>query len=161
VTQFRRVLEVNLVGPFILSRAFGSLMLAQGSGSIVNIASIAGLVGIADRVAYNASKHGMIGLTRTLAAEWGGRGVRCNAVCPAWVKTPMDAADQASSGYTDVDFTDRVPMGRFASRVDIAAAVAFLADSEQSGFVNGQAIAVDGGWTADGTWQSLRLKRRG
>jgi NAD(P)-dependent dehydrogenase (short-subunit alcohol dehydrogenase family) len=77
------------------------------------------------------------------------------------VKTPMDAADQASSGYTDVDFTDRVPMGRFASRVDIAAAVAFLADSEQSGFVNGQAIAVDGGWTADGTWQSLRLKRRG
>jgi len=159
-TQFRRVLEVNLVGPFILSRAFGSLMLAQGSGSIINIASIAGLLGIADRVAYNASKHGMIGLTRTLAAEWGGRGVRCNAVCPAWVKTPMDTADQASSGYTDVDITDRVPMGRFASPADIAAAVAFLADSEQSGFINGQAIAVDGGWTADGTWQSLRLKRR-
>jgi NAD(P)-dependent dehydrogenase (short-subunit alcohol dehydrogenase family) len=151
---------VNLVGPFILSRAFGSLMLAQGSGSIINIASIAGLMGIADRVAYNASKHGMIGLTRTLAAEWGGRGVRCNAVCPAWVKTPMDTADQASSGYTDVDITDRVPMGRFASPADIAAAVAFLADSEQSGFINGQAIAVDGGWTADGTWQSLRLKRR-
>jgi NAD(P)-dependent dehydrogenase (short-subunit alcohol dehydrogenase family) len=160
-TQFRRVLEVNLVGPFILSRAFGSLMLAQGSGSIINIASIAGLMGIADRVAYNASKHGMIGLTRTLAAEWGGRGVRCNAVCPAWVKTPMDTADQASSGYTDVDITDRVPMGRFASPADIASAVAFLADSEQSGFINGQAIAVDGGWTADGTWQSLRLKRRG
>jgi NAD(P)-dependent dehydrogenase (short-subunit alcohol dehydrogenase family) len=160
-TQFRRVLEVNLVGPFILSRAFGSLMLAQGSGSIINIASIAGLMGIADRVAYNASKHGMIGLTRTLAAEWGGRGVRCNAVCPAWVKTPMDTADQASSGYTDVDITDRVPMARFALPADIAAAVAFLADSEQSGFINGQAIAVDGGWTADGTWQSLRLKRRG
>jgi NAD(P)-dependent dehydrogenase (short-subunit alcohol dehydrogenase family) len=159
--QFRRVLEVNLVAPFILSRAFGSLMLAQGSGSIINIASIAGLMGIADRIAYNASKHGMIGLTRTLAAEWGGRGVRCNAVCPAWVKTPMDTADQASSGYTDVDITDRVPMARFASPADIAAAVAFLADSEQSGFINGQAIAVDGGWTADGTWQSLRLKRRG
>jgi NAD(P)-dependent dehydrogenase (short-subunit alcohol dehydrogenase family) len=160
VTQFRRVLEVNLVGPFILSRVFGSLMLAQGSGSIINIASIAGLMGIADRVAYNASKHGMIGLTRTLAAEWGGRGVRCNAVCPAWVKTPMDTADQASSGYTDVDITDRVPMGRFASPADIAAAVVFLADSEQSGFINGQAIAVDGGWTTDGTWESLRLKRR-
>lgn len=159
--QFRRVLEVNLVAPFILSRAFGSLMLAQGSGSIINIASIAGLMGIADRIAYNASKHGMIGLTRILAAEWGGRGVRCNAVCPAWVKTPMDTADQASSGYTDVDITDRVPMARFASPADIAAAVAFLADSEQSGFINGQAIAVDGGWTADGTWQSLRLKRRG
>jgi NAD(P)-dependent dehydrogenase (short-subunit alcohol dehydrogenase family) len=160
-SQFRRVLEVNLVAPFILSRAFGALMLAQRSGSIINIASIAGLMGIADRVAYNASKHGLIGLTRTLAAEWGGRGVRCNAVCPAWVKTPMDTADQASSGYTDADITDRVPMGRFATPADIASAVLFLADPKQSSFINGQAIAVDGGWTTDGTWQSLRLRRRG
>jgi NAD(P)-dependent dehydrogenase (short-subunit alcohol dehydrogenase family) len=159
-TQFRRVLDVNLIAPFILSRVFGLIMLAQGSGSIINIASIAGLVGISDRVAYNASKHGVIGLTRTLAAEWGGRGVRCNAVCPGWVKTPMDVADQAASGYTDTDITDRVPMGRFAAPDDIAAAVSFLADPDQSGFINGQAIAVDGGWTADGTWQSLRLKKR-
>ncbi|MBV9731435.1 MAG: SDR family oxidoreductase [Verrucomicrobia bacterium] len=160
-TQFRRVLEVNLLAPFILCRVFGLLMLDQGSGSIINIASIAGLMGISDRVAYNASKHGLIGLTRTLAAEWGGRGVRCNAVCPAWVKTPMDVADQASSGYTDEDITDRVPMGRFASPQDIAAAVVFLADPEQSSFINGQSIAVDGGWTVDGSWQSLRLKARG
>jgi NAD(P)-dependent dehydrogenase (short-subunit alcohol dehydrogenase family) len=160
VTQFRRVLDVNLVASFILAKVFGSMMLAQRSGSIINIASIAGLVGIADRVAYNASKHGVIGLTRTLAAEWGGRGVRCNAICPGWVKTPMDAADQLSSGYTDSDIMDRIPMGRFASPGDVAAVVAFLADSEQSGFINGQAIAVDGGWTADGTWQSLRLKHR-
>jgi NAD(P)-dependent dehydrogenase (short-subunit alcohol dehydrogenase family) len=160
-TQFRRVLEVNLLAPFMLCRVFGLLMLAQRSGSIINIASIAGLMGISDRVAYNASKHGLIGLTRTLAAEWGGRGVRCNAVCPAWVKTPMDVADQASSGYTDADITDRVPMGRFAAPEDIAAAVSFLADPEQSGFVNGQSIAVDGGWTVDGSWQSLRLRGRG
>jgi NAD(P)-dependent dehydrogenase (short-subunit alcohol dehydrogenase family) len=159
--QFRRVLEVNLIGPFTLSRVFGSIMLAQGSGNIVNIASIAGLVGIAERVAYNASKHGLIGLTRTLAAEWGGRGVRCNAVCPGWVKTPMDVADQAKSGYIDSDITDRVPMGRFASPEDIAGAVSFLADPEQSGFINGQSIAEDGGWTSDGTWKSLRLKKRG
>lgn len=145
VTQFRRVLDVNLVASFILAKVFGSMMLAQRSGSIINIASIAGLVGIADRVAYNASKHGVIGLTRTLAAEWGGRGVRCNAICPGWVKTPMDAADQLSSGYTDSDIMDRIPMGRFASPGDVAAVVAFLADSEQSGFINGQAIAVDGG----------------
>ena len=111
-SQFRRVLDVNLVAPFVLSRVFGSIMLAQRTGSIINIASIAGLMGIADRVAYNASKHGLIGLTRTLAAEWGGRGVRCNAVCPGWVKTPMDTADQASSGYTDSDITDRVPHGQ-------------------------------------------------
>ena len=73
----------------------------------------------------------------------------------------MDTADQASSGYTDADITDRVPMGRFAAPEDIASAVLFLADPKQSSFINGQAIAVDGGWTTDGTWQSLRLRRRG
>jgi NAD(P)-dependent dehydrogenase (short-subunit alcohol dehydrogenase family) len=158
--QWRRVLEVNLTGPFLLSQALGRLMLDAGSGSIVNIASIAGLHGIADRAAYNASKHGLIGLTRTLAAEWGGRGVRVNAVCPGWVKTEMDAADQASGGYTDSDITDRVPMGRFAAPGDIAAAVAFLADPARSGFVNGVALPVDGGWTADASWTSLRLRKR-
>ena len=79
---FLRVIEVNLLAPFLLSKGFGTIMLEQRTGSIVNVASIAGLVGIADRSAYNASKHGLIGLTRTLAAEWGGRGVRTNAVCP-------------------------------------------------------------------------------
>src|SRR5579864_2494030 len=98
-----RVLEVNLVAPFLLARAFGTKMLAAGHGCIINVASIAGLVGIADRAAYNASKHGLIGLTRSLAAEWGGRGVRVNAVCPGWVKTEMDVADQSSGGYTDDD----------------------------------------------------------
>jgi NAD(P)-dependent dehydrogenase (short-subunit alcohol dehydrogenase family) len=159
-SQFRRVFEVNLLGPFLMAKAFGTMMLAQRLGSIVNIASIAGLVGIADRVAYNASKHGVIGMTRTLAAEWGGHGVRCNAICPGWVKTEMDAADQAGGSYSDEDITDRVPMARFASPDDIASAVLFLADPKQSGFINGQAIAVDGGWTADGTWQSLRLRHR-
>src|SRR5579864_1423244 len=101
--EFRRVLEINLLAPFLLAKAFGAMMLAKGSGSIVNVASVAGLVGIADRAAYNSSKHGLIGLTRTLAAEWGGRGVRVNAVCPGWVKTEMDVADQSSGGYTDDD----------------------------------------------------------
>jgi NAD(P)-dependent dehydrogenase (short-subunit alcohol dehydrogenase family) len=158
--QFRRVLDINLLGAFIAARAAGSVMLARRSGSIINIASIAGLVGIGDRVAYNASKHGLIGMTRTLAAEWGGYGVRCNAVCPGWVKTEMDVADQAGGSYTDADITDRVPMGRFASPEDIANAVSFLADPTVSGFINGQAIAVDGGWTVDGSWQSLRLQHR-
>jgi NAD(P)-dependent dehydrogenase (short-subunit alcohol dehydrogenase family) len=160
VRTFRRVLEVNLVAPFLLCRAFGKMMLQQRSGCIVNVASIAGLAGIADRAAYNASKHGLIGLTRTLAAEWGGRGVRCNAVCPGWVKTEMDVADQASGTYTDEDITGVNPMGRFASPDDIARAILFLADSAQSGFVNGHALVVDGGWTTDASWQSLRLRHR-
>jgi NAD(P)-dependent dehydrogenase (short-subunit alcohol dehydrogenase family) len=158
--DFRRVLEVNLVAPFLLAKAFGAAMLAQKSGSIVNVASIAGLVAVADRAAYNASKHGLIGLMRTLAAEWGGRGVRVNAVCPGWVKTEMDQADQAGGSYTDADVTGRVPMGRFASPEDIARAILFLADEMQSGFVNGHALVVDGGWTADGSWESLRLRHR-
>ena len=158
--DYRRVLEINLVAPFLLAKAFGPMMLAQGAGSIINVASIAGLVAVADRAAYNASKHGLIGLTRTLAAEWGGRGVRVNAVCPGWVKTEMDAADQAGGSYTNADITGRVPMGRFASPDDIAKAIAFLADPEESAFINGHALAVDGGWTSDGSWESLRLRHR-
>ena len=159
--KFMRVLEVNLLGPFLLAKAFGAMMLERRSGSIVNVASIAGLVGVADRSAYNASKHGLIGLTRTLAAEWGGRGVRCNAVCPGWVKTEMDIADQAAGGgYNDGDIHGVNPMGRFALPEDIAQAILFLAEPEQSGFVNGVALPVDGGWTSDGSWQSLRMKKR-
>ena len=157
---FRRVLEVNLVGPFLLSREFGKRMLAQGSGSIVNIASIAGLAGVSDRAAYNASKHGLIGLTRTLAAEWGGHGVRVNAVCPGWVKTEMDEKDSGSGAYSSADIEGRVPMGRFAQPDDIAQAVAYLADPAISGFVNGHALVVDGGWTADASWETLRLRQR-
>jgi NAD(P)-dependent dehydrogenase (short-subunit alcohol dehydrogenase family) len=158
--DYRRVLEVNLVAPFLLAKAFGAMMLSQRSGSIVNVSSVAGLVGVADRAAYNASKHGLIGLTRTLAAEWGGRGVRVNAVCPGWVKTEMDVADQVGGSYTDADITSRVPMARFATPDDIAKAIAFLADPQESGFVNGHALTVDGGWTVDGSWESLRLRHR-
>ena len=160
VEDFRRVIDVNLVAPFVVARAFGPAMLAARRGSIVNIASIAGIAGVAERSAYNASKHGLVGLTRTLAAEWGSRGVRCNAVCPGWVKTPMDDVEQARGVYQDKDITDRVPMGRFASPDDIARAVAFLADTAQSGFINGHTLVVDGGWIADASWESLRLSQR-
>ena len=157
---FRRVLEVNLVGPFLLCREFGKVMLEAGRGSIVNIASIAGLYSVSDRAAYNTSKHGLIGLTRTLATEWGGRGVRVNAVCPGWVKTEMDEKDTASGAYSSADIEARVPMGRFASPTDIAETVAYLVDPAASAFVNGHALVVDGGWTADASWESLRLRKR-
>jgi len=160
VAEWRRVQEVNLMGPFLMCRAFAPTMLQQKEGAIVNIASIAGLGGLAERAAYNSSKHGLIGLTMTLAAEWGGRGVRSNAVCPGWVKTEMDAADQIKAGYTDEDITRRVPMGRFASVEDVAQAVAFLADPKLSGFVNGETLRVDGGWMADFGWESIRLRSR-
>ena len=159
-SEWRRVLEVNLTGPFLMCRAFGRLMLHRREGAIVNVASVAGLSGIGDRAAYNASKHGLIGLTRTLASEWGGRGVRCNAVCPGWVKTEMDEADQAGGSYSDADIENRVPMARFARPGEIAEAIAFLADPKASGFVNGMELRVDGGWLADGSWDRLRLTHR-
>jgi NAD(P)-dependent dehydrogenase (short-subunit alcohol dehydrogenase family) len=158
--EYRRVLEINLVAPFLWCRAFAPLFFERRRGSVVNVASIAGVTGVADRAAYNASKHGLVGLTRTLAAEWGGRGVRVNAVCPGWVKTPMDDASQASGIYSDDDITGRIPLGRFASPDDVARAIAFLASDAESGFVSGHTLVVDGGWTADGSWQSLRMSKR-
>jgi NAD(P)-dependent dehydrogenase (short-subunit alcohol dehydrogenase family) len=157
---WRRVIDVNLTGPFLLCREFGALMLSAGAGSIVNVASVAGLRGVSHRVAYNASKHGLIGLTSTLAAEWGGRGVRVNAVCPGWIKTEMDAEDQGGGAYTDRDITDQIPLARFATPEDVAMAVAFLADPSKSGFINGAALPVDGGWSSDASWTSLRLRSR-
>ncbi|MVZ96559.1 SDR family oxidoreductase [Sphingorhabdus sp. IMCC26285] len=158
IEQWQRVMGINLTGPFLLCREMGRQMLARGRGNIVNVASIAGLHGIIDRSAYNASKHGLIGLTRTLAAEWGGRGVRVNAVCPGWIKTEMDAADQGSGAYSDDDIVNRVPMARFAKPEDVAKAIAFLA--QEDSFINGVTLPVDGGWIADASWETLRLESR-
>jgi len=158
--QWQRVMDVNLLGPFLTCKYLGGQMLARRRGSIVNVASVAGLAGFSHRSAYNASKHGLIGLTRTLAAEWGARGVRVNAVCPGWIKTEMDDAAQGQGLYADQDIVNRVPMARFAQVADVAAAIAFLADSVKSGFVNGVSLPVDGGWTADASWESLRLSTR-
>ncbi len=159
--QWQRVMNVNLLGPFLLCKHLGRQMLERRSGSIVNVASVAGLGGVIHRAAYNASKHGLVGLTRTLAGEWGGRGVRVNAVCPGWIKTEMDIKDMGSGAYTDDDIIDRVPMARFARPADVAAAIAFLADNQASAFVNGVSLPVDGGWTGDASWDALRKKTRG
>jgi NAD(P)-dependent dehydrogenase (short-subunit alcohol dehydrogenase family) len=157
--QWQKMMAVNLQGPFLLCRAFGRQMLAAGKGSIVNVASVAGLGGVIHRSAYNTSKHGLIGLTRTLAGEWGGRGVRVNAVCPGWIKTEMDERDMGSGAYDDSDIVNRVPMARFAQPDDVAGAIAFLA-SDAAAFINGVSLPVDGGWSGDISWDSLRLKTR-
>jgi NAD(P)-dependent dehydrogenase (short-subunit alcohol dehydrogenase family) len=156
--EWNRMMAINLAGPFLLCRELGKQMLAKGSGAIVNVASVAGIGGVIHRAAYNSSKHGLIGLTRTLAAEWGGRGVRVNAVCPGWIKTEMDVKDMGSGAYTDADIENRVPMARFARPEDVAAAILFLARDGQ--YVNGVALPVDGGWHADSSWDALRLKTR-
>ncbi|MGL4543525.1 MAG: SDR family NAD(P)-dependent oxidoreductase, partial [Polymorphobacter sp.] len=138
IEQWQRVMGINLTGPFLLCRELGKQMLARRRGNIVNVASIAGLHGVIDRTAYSASKHGLVGLTKTLAAEWGGRGLRVNAVCPGWIKTEMDRADQGSGAYSDSDIIDRIPMGRFANPKDVARAIAFLAHEDS--FVNGVSL---------------------
>jgi NAD(P)-dependent dehydrogenase (short-subunit alcohol dehydrogenase family) len=158
--QWQRVMSVNLFGPFLLCRYLGAQMLKRQAGSIVNVASVAGLAGISHRSAYSASKHGLVGLTRTLAAEWGGRGVRVNAVCPGWIKTEMNFVVQGSGAYSDRDIVDRVPMARFARPDDVAQVITFLCDAEKSAFVNGATLTVDGGWLADASWEALRLKTR-
>ena len=158
--QWQKMMAVNLQGPFLLCRAFGRQMLAAGKGSIVNVASVAGLGGVIHRSAYNTSKHGLVGLTRTLAGEWGGRGVRVNAVCPGWIKTEMDVKDMGSGAYDDTDIVNRVPMARFAMPEDVAEAITFLA-SDAAAYIIGVSLPVDGGWTGDNSWDSLRLKTRG
>jgi NAD(P)-dependent dehydrogenase (short-subunit alcohol dehydrogenase family) len=86
--------------------------------------------------------------------------VRVNAVCPGWIKTEMDVADQGSGAYADADIVNRVPMARFATPRDVAEAIAFLIDTERSAFINGVSLPVDGGWIADASWDSLRLRTR-
>lgn len=146
--DFRSVLAVNLVGPFVLSQAAARHMLARGSGSIINIASILGLVGLGrmPQASYAASKGGVVNLTRELAAQWARKGVRVNAVAPGWFATEMTAglfATPAGEAWVD----RLTPMGRSGSVEELDGAVLFLA-SDASSYVTGAVIPVDGGWTA-------------
>jgi NAD(P)-dependent dehydrogenase (short-subunit alcohol dehydrogenase family) len=145
--QFLEVLNVNLVGAFRLSREVGRLMLRQQSGSIVHIGSLSGLGGFPGRLAYSASKHGLLGLSRTLAAEWGASGVRVNVVAPGYVITPMtDSA--VDRGLLNVETIEaRTPMGRRAVPDEMAGPVTFLL-SDAARFVTGDCLVADGGWTA-------------
>jgi 2-dehydro-3-deoxy-D-gluconate 5-dehydrogenase len=143
------VLDVNLKGAFFMAQAAGRQMHAQNpsGGSIINIASIMGLGGYWDRVAYCASKAAMINMGRVLALEWGPQNIRINAVCPNFVITPLTEPLFAANPEFTEDVMRRTPIGRLPTSEEIAAAVVYLA-SPGAAAVTGQTLTVDGGWTA-------------
>ena len=143
-----RVIDVNLTGSFRTCRAIGRRMAAQPQGaSIVNIASILGEVGFAGSVGYQASKGGVVQMTRTLAVEWAPHGVRVNAISPGHVGTPLVRRLWETEPELKDHFESRTPLGRLAEPSDMVGAVVFLA-SPASAMVTGQILAVDGGYTA-------------
>jgi NAD(P)-dependent dehydrogenase (short-subunit alcohol dehydrogenase family) len=140
------MMDVNLKGLFFSCQAAGKIMLAQGSGSIVNMSSQASMVGIRDHAVYCATKGGVNQLTRVLALEWGARGINVNAVGPTFTYTPGTAERLDNPDYLKT-VIDRIPSGRVASIADVAGAVIYLASSAGA-MVNGTVLMVDGGWTA-------------
>jgi NAD(P)-dependent dehydrogenase (short-subunit alcohol dehydrogenase family) len=143
---FSRLIDVNLKGIFLAMKYEIPAMVGAGGGAIVNTASVAGLVGERGIGAYSASKHGVVGLTRTAALDYIGQGVRINAVCPGATRTRM-LANWFQDPKVEAFILSRHPIGRIAEPEEIARAVLFLA-SDDASFIVGQALAVDGGLTA-------------
>ena len=147
IDVFDRVDAINLRGVWACMKHELVQMRTQGSGAIVNCSSLGGLVGLPGRAAYHASKHGVIGLTRSAGIEYAARGVRINAICPGTIATPM-VTDMVTKGELDMNVAmANQPIGRFGQPEEIAAAVLWLCSSAAS-FVVGVALPVDGGYTA-------------
>jgi len=140
------VVDTNLKGPFLVTRAVGPGMVARGWGRVVNLASILGVVSLPERTPYCSSKSGVIGLTRVLGLEWAGTGVTVNALCPGVFGTEMNTALLADPAK-HAEFVRRIPMGRLGDVDELAGAVLFLS-SPASSYVTGTSLFVDGGWTA-------------
>jgi len=144
--EWETMMGTNLTAPFFLSTALGRQWLARGEqGSIVNIASQAGIVAIEERAPYGASKAGMIQFTKVLAVEWAQHGIRVNAVAPTFVRTEMTEATLSRKGWGE-ELLARIPMGRFGEPADISGSVIFLI-SDAARFITGQTVLVDGGYT--------------
>jgi NAD(P)-dependent dehydrogenase (short-subunit alcohol dehydrogenase family) len=148
VALFRKILDVNVVGTFLVARSAARLMKDRGGGAIVNIASVSGLRGGKGRSAYGASKGAVVVLTQVLANDLARYGIRVNAVAPGPVDTPM-----VRSVHTQADralWTRFVPMRRYAAPQEIATAIEFLLDGTKSSYITGEIVAVDGGFRGAG-----------
>ena len=148
---FRNVMEVNVVGIFLGLKLVIPVMVKAGSGSIINSSSVAGMTGSPGLCAYVASKHAVLGLTRTAAVECGGKGVRVNCINPGPIDSRMMTSIEKGLGAKATEIHDAfaatVPMRRYGTPEEVAGLVAFLA-SDDAGYVNGGAYTVDGGLTA-------------
>ncbi len=143
---FRQIMEVNLTGTWLCCRAAGSAMRKQGSGSVINISSVLGHVGLEERTAYCSSKAAVVGMTRALALEWAPAGVRCNALCPGPFLTEINkpllkTPEKVASLLANTAFN------RWGELEEIRGAAVFLA-SDASTFMTGSSVIVDGGWSA-------------
>ncbi len=146
--EWDELMEINLRGPFLGMKAQIEAMLELGSGSIVNVSSILGVVGYEHASAYTTSKHGLIGLTRTAALEYAKDGIRINAVCPGFIVTPMlEHAGLLQDSATRKYLESLHPLNRFGRDLEVANAIYWLCSQEAS-FVTGEALMVDGGYTA-------------
>lgn len=147
-TLFRTIVEVNLIGSFVASREAARAMRGRGRGAIVNIASVSGIRGNSGRVAYGASKAGVISMTQVMAVELAPVGIRVNAIAPGPVETPLVREMHTES--VRASWLTAVPQNRYGTPDEIAGAAIFLLDDSQSSFVTGQTLCIDGGFTAAG-----------
>jgi NAD(P)-dependent dehydrogenase (short-subunit alcohol dehydrogenase family) len=143
---FRQVLDVNLVGSFLVAREAAKPMRGRGAGAIVNLASVSGIVGNQGRTAYGASKGGVVVMTKVMALEFAPLGIRVNAIAPGPIDTPM--VKELHSEKVRAAWRDLVPQQRYGTPADVASMAVFLLDGGKSGYVTGETICVDGGFVA-------------
>lgn len=147
--SFEHILRIHLSGTFMISREAARVMLQAGQGAIVNLSSIAGVSGLPRRNAYGAAKAGIIAMTRSMACEWAGSGIRVNAVAPGFVSTEL-VRKLENEGFVNIPrLESRIPMGRLARPEEIAEAIFFLC-SPAASYITGSVLSIDGGWAAFG-----------